>query len=256
MKKIQGIFPVVYNKPISGRYWHMKIDAPDIAKATRPGQFIHIRVTQGLEPFFRRPFSVYRYAKYVEIFYDVVGKGTRVLASRKPGDVVDVMGPLGASFTLPSKKIKNVVMIAGGVGVAPFLAMTDALKNKDQDLVLLYGGRVKEQTFSMKEFRANGCRVCVATDDGSVGQKGRVSLLFDRIKSAQEETFIYTCGPRPMIASVQKWAREKGYQGEASLEEVMACGLGACLGCATKTVNGYKTVCHDGPVFDLKEILL
>ncbi len=233
----------------------MKIDAPSIAKITGPGQFVHIRVAQGLEPFFRRPFSVYRSNEYVEIFYDVVGKGTNILASKKQGDELDVMGPLGTPFTKPPKGMKNIVMIAGGVGAAPFQCLTDKWKDKGYKFILLYGGRTREHTFSMKGFKDNGCSIFIATDDGSVGEKGRVSVLFDRIKTGPADTFIYTCGPRPMIASVQKWASSKGFKGQASLEEVMACGLGACLGCATKTINGYKTVCHDGPVFDLHDVL-
>ena len=107
----------------------------------------------------------------------------------------------------------------------------------------------------MKEFKGNGCKVYVSTDDGSVGTKGRVSKLFSKINKNPKTTFIYTCGPKPMMASVQAFAKKNKLQGQAACEEVMACALGACLGCSIKTTEGYKTVCYDGPVFDLNEVI-
>ena len=120
--------------------------------------------------------------------------------------------------------------------------------------ILLYGGRAKAHTFPMGEFKKNGVKVFTATDDGSVGVKGRVSALFNKI-AISPSTMIYTCGPRPMMAAVQVFVKTHGLQGEASCEEVMACGLGACLGCSIPTTKGYQTVCHDGPVFDIKELV-
>lgn len=146
-------------------------------------------------------------------------------------------------------------MIAGGVGVAPFLALTDVLKKKKYKLILLYGARDQEHVFSLPAFKANGCRVHVATDDGSHGAQGRVSVLFPQI-DLQASTYLYACGPKPMIKCVQDFARTHGLSGQASLEEVMACGVGVCLGCSIKTTKGFRTVCHDGPVFDLQEIIL
>ncbi|MCA9399881.1 MAG: dihydroorotate dehydrogenase electron transfer subunit, partial [Candidatus Omnitrophica bacterium] len=221
----------------------------------KPGQFIHIRVEDGFHPFFRRPFSVYRADKYVEIFYEVVGPGTGILAAKVKGDVLDIVGPVGTPFVLPSEKTKQVVMVAGGIGVAPFLILSDVLKKRKLELILLYGGRTKGHVYPMKEFKANGCKVMVATDDGSVGTKGRVTQLFSKIKMDPETTEIFTCGPNPMMAAVQDFAKKNNIRGQAACEEVMACALGACLGCSIKTTSGYKTVCYDGPVFDLKEIV-
>lgn len=254
MHQIQGTYKIVSNDKMSERFMHMKINAPQLAKAVKPGQFIHLRVTLGLEPFFRRPFSVFRAKRNIEIFYEVIGCGTKKMAEKKKGDDIDVLGPLGTSFSMPPKGIKQVVMIAGGIGVAPFLAFSDILKRRKCELILLYGGRTKGHTFSMKEYKSNGCKVYVSTDDGSVGVKGRVSKFFSKIDLNPETTFLYTCGPAPMMAAVQEFAKKNNLQGEASLEEVMACGLGACLGCSTKTKEGYKTVCYDGPVFDLQTV--
>ena len=263
MKQLQNIYPIVSNGKLCPRFYRLSLDAPELAKEVKPGQFVHIRVgaygnTPLLDPFFRRPFSVYRARKYVEIFYEAVGPGTKILASKKKGDSLDILGPLGKPFTLPSKEIKQVVMIAGGIGVAPFLALSDALvgaycNTPLRELILLYGGRTKGHVYPMKEFKENGVKVYVATDDGSVGAKGRVSELFGKIDIQPKTTMIYTCGPNPMMAAVQKFCDRHDLKGEAACEEIMACALGACLGCSIPTKSGYKTVCYDGPVFDISE---
>src|SRR3989338_7568061 len=133
----------------------MRIDAKSIRRSIKPGQFIHIRTSDGLEPFFRRPFSVSRAQKDVEIFYEAVGPGTKQLAAKKKGDTLDVLGPLGNPFTPPGKNIKQVVMIAGGIGIAPFLILSDELKKRKLALILLYGGRSKGHVYPMKEFKQN-----------------------------------------------------------------------------------------------------
>lgn len=255
MKKIQNIFKVVSNQKLSDKFYCLSIDAQSVLATILPGQFVHLRVADGLEPFFRRPFSVYHNKKYLKVFYEVVGPGTKILSQKVKGDDIDVLGPVGNSFILPAENIKQVVMVAGGIGIAPFLMLSDWLKKKKIELILLYGGRSKGHVYPMKEFKANGCKIYVTTDDGSVGIKGRVSKLFDKINPDPATTFLYTCGPKPMMASVQQFAKHNGIAGQAACEEVMACALGACLGCSIKTTNGYKTVCYDGPVFDLQEVL-
>lgn len=254
MKQIQNVYRVVSNEKLCPAFWRMCLDAPDLAKATKPGQFVHIRVGDTLQPFFRRPFSVYRSKKYVEIFYEVVGPGTQMLADKVKGDELDILGPLGTPFVLPSKKINQVVMIAGGIGIAPMLALSDALAKKKIELILLYGGRTGDHVYAMKEFKANGVKVHVATDDGSRGVKGRVSNLFNKIDPNPETTLLYTCGPNPMMKAVQDFAHQHGLKGQAACEEIMACALGACLGCSIPTTEGYQTVCYDGPCFDLETI--
>lgn len=255
MDRLQNIYPVVSNDKLCPRFYRLCLDAPELAREVKPGQFVHIRVTEALTPFFRRPFSVYRAKDYVEVFYEVVGPGTQILSSKKAGDRLDVLGPLGTPFTLPSSDIKQVVMIGGGIGIAPFLMLSDVLKGKGYDLLVLYGGRTAGHVYPMQEFKDNGCRVFIATDDGSVGVKGRVSQLFQEIKPDPKTTMIYTCGPHAMMGAVQKFAKENNLKGQAACEEVMACALGACLGCSIETTKGFKTVCYDGPVFDLQEVV-
>ena len=255
MNKIQNIYKIVSNASVNGTYHRLVLDAPVLAKAVKPGQFIQIKVSDGFEPLFRRPFSVFRAKNgQVEIFYDVVGKGTKILSEREKGESLDVLGPLGKPFSMPSKSVQQIVFVAGGIGVAPFMIFSDLMKSYKAEKILLYGGRTKVHTFSLAEFKKNGVKTFIATDDGSVGVKGRVSELFFKIKVAPT-TMIYACGPKPMIVAVQKFAQDKDLRGEASMEEIMACGLGACLGCSIPTTKGYRTVCHDGPVFDLEDLV-
>lgn len=253
MEQIQNIYKVISNEKLCQQFWCMSFDAPELAREVLPGQFVHIRTSEGLEPFFRRPFSVYRAQRYVEIFYEAKGPGTKLLAAKKKGDTVDVLGPLGTPFIMPPETTKQVVMIGGGIGVAPMLILSDILKKRKLELVLLYGGRSRAHVYPMKEFKDNGVKVHVATDDGSVGLKGRVSGLFDKIRISPE-TFIYTCGPNPMMKAVQDFAVTNNIRGQAACEEIMACALGACLGCSIETTKGFKTVCYDGPAFNIEEI--
>ncbi|MBI5415865.1 MAG: dihydroorotate dehydrogenase electron transfer subunit [Candidatus Omnitrophica bacterium] len=261
MAKLQNIYKVVSNKKLCPRFYRLCFDAPAIVRKVQPGQFVHIRTDEGLEPFFRRPFSVCRAKKHVEILYEVVGPGTKLLSLKKKGDPLDVLGPVGRPFDMPPAGIKRVVMIAGGIGVAPFLILSDMIKRRERfktvpcEMILLYGGRTKGHVFNMKEFKANGCQVHVATDDGTAGARGRVDKLFSKINPDPRTTFIYTCGPKPMMAAVQRFARRHKIRGQAACEEVMACALGACLGCSIRTTKGFRTVCYDGPVFDLNEII-
>ncbi len=247
---------VVDQERLSPCFYRLSLEPNASLKEAVPGQFVHLRVRKGLQPFFRRPFSIYRNRTTLDIFYEVVGPGTKALAKKTPGDTVEVLGPLGRGFSLPPKETRRVVMIAGGIGVAPFLALSDRLKaSGDYEMILLYGGRDQAHTCAMEDFEANGCRVYQATDDGSVGAKGNVSVLFDRISPDGGDTYVYTCGPWGMMAATQRWARDRGLQGQAACEAMMACGVGVCLGCVIPTRSGYRTVCEDGPVFDLAEVV-
>lgn len=256
MDKIQNIYKVVANEKLCPQFWRLSFEAPQLAAEVKPGQFVHIRTNEGYEPFFRRPFSVYRgYQNKVDIFYEAVGPGTKILSHKVKGDTLDVLGPLGTPFTLPPDDVKQVVMIAGGIGVAPMLILSDVLKKRKVDLVLLYGGRTRAHVYPMTEFKDNAVKIHIATDDGSLGFKGRVSGLFNKININPQTTYIYTCGPHPMMKAVQDFAKQHNLKGQAACEETMACALGACLGCSIETTSGYKTVCYDGPAFNLDEII-
>ncbi|MEW5895625.1 MAG: dihydroorotate dehydrogenase electron transfer subunit [Candidatus Omnitrophota bacterium] len=256
MKKVHNRYKILSIEKVCDRFICVHLDAPLLAKTGKPGQFVNVRIQDTLDPFFRRPFGIYRVVdKTIKMLIEIRGKGTSLLAGKKPGDFIDVLGPLGKTFTPPAQKVKNVVLIAGGIGIAPLIAIAETLRNSGKNIFLLYGAKDKSYMFDFSQIRKDGCSVHIATDDGSAGSKGQVSTLFDLIPLNREETFIYTCGPNAMMKSVQQFAKQHGLSGECSCEEIMACGTGACLGCVVNTVEGYKTACHDGPVFDLEKVI-
>ena len=256
MNKIQNTLKILSNKKVCGTFYRMVLGGGSLAKQVNPGQFVNIRIAKSLKPFLRRPFSIAGAKKNIEILYDVVGEGTALLSKRTSGEMLDVLGPLGNSFSLPPNNTKQIVMIAGGIGIAPFLCLADRLKKHPCEKIVLFGGRTKHHICGINDLKKAGCKVLISTDDGSRGVKGRVSKLFSEIPKNEDTTFIYTCGPEPMMKSVQNFAEKHRIKGEASCEEVMACGVGTCLGCACETKGGYKTACNDGPVFRLDEVIL
>ena len=221
--------------------------------ATFPGQFAELRVDNTPSVVLRRPISVHSFdAEKNEIGFlvQVVGDGTRWLASLKVGDKVNTLMPLGNGFTMPAEAGGRYLLVGGGVGSAPLYYLAEQLKKNGNDFVILIGARSEKDLYRRDAYEALG-RVEYTTEDGSLGEKGYVtnhSILaekFDRI---------YTCGPKPMMLAVAKYARENGMACEVSLENKMACGLGACLCCVEDTKEGHKCVCTDGPVFSIDEL--
>ncbi len=248
---------IIYNKKIRNNYFRCAIIARKIARTAYPGQFLSIKVSDREEPLLRRPFSIHRVnGQAIEIFYQVVGDGSRLLSAKKPGELLDVIGPLGDGFNLPPATDGfEPVLVAGGMGVAPLLFVAEKLKSC-RPLVFI-GAKRKEDLFCLKEFTDLGCQVRVATDDGSRGFKGKVTGLLRQFLSSEEseQAVIYACGPRPMLEAVSSLVREHEVPAEISLEEHMACGIGACLGCVVNTREGYKRVCKEGPVFNADEVV-
>ena len=245
------------NKRLSGNYWHLEFESSLIAKQAIAGQFINIRMTDGAVPLLRRPISIHGVkAAKVKIIYETLGKGTQILSVRKPGELLDIIGPLGNGFNYPRlvkpRETKNI-LVAGGIGVAPLVFLAEKLK-LSKPLVLI-GARTKKHVLCLQEFKALGCTVKLATDDGSVGFKGRVTdllkIILEQVKLAQ----VFSCGPHPMLKAVAEITRDYKINAQLSLEEHMACGIGACLGCVVATKAGYKTVCKDGPVFSSEDLV-
>lgn len=253
---------VISNKEVKPGYFLMYIKCPPVAKTARPGQFLTIRCGNETEPLLRRPFGFHKIKNSsFEILYEVVGKGTGILSSTEPNERVDILGPLGNGFDVPKNK-KDFIIVAGGIGVAPLVALAEKLVRSPQSIVhrkplILIGARTKNDILCEGEFRKLGCEVKVSTDDGSRGFKGPVTDLLRDLPSTMDCRLrtIYACGPEPMLKAVARVARRRGIEAYASLEEHIACGVGACLGCAIKTRSGYKLVCKDGPVFNLKEMI-
>jgi len=247
---------IISNARFSGNCWHLEFESRVIAKNARPGQFVNIKVNDGLEPLLRRPVSIHRVkGAKVKLFYEVLGAGTRTLSQRKPGEFLDLIGPLGNGFQFPSSVLRppsSVVLVAGGMGVAPLVFLAEKIK-LSKPLVLI-GARTKKQILCAPEFKALGCSVRLATEDGSAGFRGKVTDLLKIVLAQTKPSGLFSCGPRPMLKAVSEIARENKINAQLSLEEHMACGIGACLGCVVTTESGYRRVCKDGPVFSSQEL--
>ncbi len=244
---------------IEGIY-KFSVKAPEIAKDARAGQFLEIKVSETGEPFLRRPISIYNIDKengIVEFIFQVKGRGTEILAERKIGDLIDIMGPLGfGGFKV--QEYNNVAIIGGGIGTYPLYELAKELKGK-ANLNVYLGFRDKSLVTCEKEFEELGLnKLVVTTDDGSYKEKG---YAIDFMKKDIEEhnvDMIFACGPLPMLKAVRAYAIENNIPCQISLEERMGCGIGACLGCAVKVISGneprYGHVCKEGPVFNAADV--
>lgn len=251
---------VVGQKPLTAGYWAIELEAGAIADQARPGQFVHLRVP-GLErASLRRPFSIYGADDgLLKILYKTVGRGTEEMTRLKAGDEVQVIGPLGNGFPLEPRGVP--LLVAGGFGVAPLCFLASRLRSKG---VLLVGGRTAEDVLAVDAFERMGWAVRVATQDGSRGEKGLVTAPLDtelaRLKAEGQAAELYACGPDGMLRAVGERAIANGCRGWLSLDKRMVCGVGACLACVQnlRREDGSTwigRVCHDGPIFEAREII-
>lgn len=226
---------------------HCPIDGEILA-----GQFVEVRIDNQKDVFLRRPISVHYYSEESHelwLLVQLVGKGTRAISMLEKGTKINLVLPLGNGFSLPEKPQKTL-LVGGGVGVAPLLYLGKKLKEKGNEVTFLLGARTSSDLMQIACFEEFG-KVYITTEDGSVGEQGFVTQ-----HSVWQNSFdkIFSCGPTPMMKAVAKLAQEKEIDCEVSLENTMACGLGACLCCVTDTKEGHKCVCTDGPVFNIKEL--
>jgi len=232
----------------------LKAFAPQIASKVKPSQFCNIKVSETDFPLLRRPFSVCDVnGDYIYFMFDVHGEGTRILSEQVKGDELEVLGPLGNGFNY-SKDFGKAVIVAGGIGVAPFPYLTRQLKGK-VEITTFLGGRNKDSIVKYGLENVN-----IATDDGSEGYHGTIIDLLENKKEKllDEKNVIFGCGPTPMLKALQKFAIENKIECQLSTESAMACGFGICQGCPvhSKEEDKYLLVCKDGPVFEAKEIEL
>lgn len=220
-----------------------------------PGQFVEVQVKGSETTFLRRPISINNVdydANELHLLVHVVGEGTAQMAKLQAGDTLNCVLPLGNGFTLPQSKDDRVLLVGGGVGVAPLLYMGRKVREMGATPVFLLGAKTEKDLLMLDEFRQIG-DVHVTTEDASLGEKGFVT----NHSVLENETFtrIQVCGPKPMMVAVARYAKAKSVECEVSLENMMACGLGACLCCVEKTVRGNLCVCKDGPVFNIQKLL-
>lgn len=222
---------------------------PDIA----PGQFVQVRIDGSPSTYLRRPISIHDVdfqQNEITLLVQQVGEGTRHLAAVNVGDLINIVFPLGNGFTLPEKG-ENVLLVGGGIGIAPLYYFAKVLNEKGIRLALLLGGKSKSDLIRLTDYQQLG-EAFVTTEDGSLGEKGFVTM--HSVWQKQSFDKIYVCGPKPMMKAVAKMAVEKDVWCEVSLENLMACGLGACLCCVEDTVDGHVCVCKEGPVFNTRRL--
>ena len=222
---------------------------PDIA----PGQFVQVRIDGSPSTYLRRPISIHDVdfqQNEITLMVQQVGEGTRHLATATSGDIVNMVFPLGNGFTLPEKG-ENVLLVGGGIGIAPLFYFAKVLNNNGIRPILLLGGKSQSDLIRLADYQQLG-ETFVTTEDGSLGEKGFVTQ--HSVWQKQSFDKIYVCGPKPMMKAVAKMAAEKSVWCEVSLENLMACGLGACLCCVEDTVDGHVCVCKEGPVFNTRRL--
>ena len=259
-------------------YYQLSLKTGEISRLAKAGQFVHLRVNQKTVPLLRRPFSIHSVGEEnLQILYKVIGKGTEILAQRKKGELLDIIGPSGNGYKLPEGKIK-VVLVAGGIGVASLYFLAEELTSPpissfpstgwepfhagedrgEGGVVVLIGGKSREDILCQDKFKKLNVDVVVSTEDGTSGRKGLVTDLLQELLPTPRSPLpivVYACGPMEMLKETAKIAGKYAVPCYLSLEKIIACGVGACQGCVINTKDGYQKVCKDGPVFDSERII-
>ncbi len=228
--------------------------APELARTAGPGQYVMVRCGEGHDMPLRRPLSVHRVSPddHVALLFKVVGRGTEWLAQRQKGDPLDLLGPLGNGFEIRPES-GNLLLVAGGIGVAPLVALAEYAVARERSVVLVIGDRTSACVYPDRLLPL-GVRTVVATEDGSAGVRGMATDLLPQL--AREADQVFACGPLAMYRAMAAMSGELGGRPmQVLLEVVLGCGVGACLGCTVDTRHGQRLVCRDGPVFDLGDIL-
>lgn len=261
-QKLRESGPVLFNRQIAEGIYHLSVQAPRIAATSRPGQFVQAKVAS--EPpiqFLRMPFAVFdvdESAGSVDVCYQVVGEGTEQLSHVVIGDEVDFVGPIGNGWHIPDGT-RRALLACGGVGAPALKLLADELAAKGAQVDVVIGAQTLKRLACTEQFedsiRASDGALHVATDDGSAGVKGFVNAITDELLATRAYDYVAVCGPPLMERSVALPAIEHGVTCEVSMERLMACGVGACLGCVVETRDGLKRCCVDGPVFDASEVI-
>jgi dihydroorotate dehydrogenase electron transfer subunit len=268
---------VIANKPLGpgkSKYFRMSLLLETPIKQIVPGQFVNLKLTNTYQPLLRRPFTIFDAVKKngsyrtIDVVYQVVGKGTRLMSSMKPGYKMNIMGPLGNGFRI-NKKADISILVAGGIGMAClYLLLKELGSLKRTQVYLFIGTRTKDDLCLLSGLRTMAKHITITTEDGSSGIKGLVTTSLEKfldnytIRNPQSAIAIYTCGPAGMSRAIRNLAVTNGIPAQISLEEKMACGVGLCRVCVCKTIREntnakewkYSTVCEDGPVFEANQL--
>ena len=255
--------PLVAREGLRGPYWLLTFRHPEIAREARAGQFVMIKAGTSPEPPLRRPFSIMTVDPGNEtftLFIKEVGPGSAALSALEPGETAQCLGPLGRPFAAPPSDTE-ALLVAGGYGVAPFRLFAHELAEGGGRARLFYGGRTSDDLPLLETLRATGVPLEPATEDGSVGHRGRVTApVVDWLEANPGPVRLYACGPEPMLRAVARLAEERALEAEVSLDPWMGCGLGTCLGCVVEVQDEadararYSCACTEGPVFDAARV--
>jgi dihydroorotate dehydrogenase electron transfer subunit len=260
---------VIENRPLSTDYNVLALNAPAIAAEAAPGQFVMIKAGRGRDPLLRRPFSVFEVLRDhagaptgLSILNKRIGPSTTLVYAAQRGQRIDCLGPLGRPFTIVERPA-DAWIVAGGVGLAPFAALAEALRGRDVSVTLFYGARSGAELFYLDFFRNLGVELVLTTEDGSLGERGRIVAPLDRRLGAHppsSKLMVYACGPEGMLAATAKTAARHARPCQVSVERIMGCGLGGCYSCVVpmRTDHGgfhHVRSCLAGPVLPGDEIL-
>jgi dihydroorotate dehydrogenase electron transfer subunit len=253
MTKFVGDVLIVENKLLGADFCVIEVESSVKLPEFKPGQFVQLKVDNSPETFLRRPISIHDVnmaENRFKMLIQAVGKGTETLYDLKAGSRLNVIAPLGNGFSLPSKN-ERIILVGGGTGIAPLLFLGKQLKNSGYKPEFLLGFRNKERVILTEEYNSVGA-VHIITEDGSAGQKGFVTAHL----VLQDNSFskVYCCGPDAMMKAVARHCIDNNINCEVSLENLMACGFGACLCCVVDSVRGNTCVCTEGPVFNIREL--
>lgn len=255
MKYTQGQYTVSAKTKLADGIYSLGIACPDVCEAAVPGQFVHIKVDGSV---LRRPISICGIDNengILRLIIEIRGKGTAKIVDVEPGEKIDMLAPLGHGFTIDTN-FRKVAVVGGGIGTPPMLPLAQAYGGKT---VAITGFRTEKAAILQEDLASTGAEIILCTDDGSAGIHGFVTQPLKELAEAGGIDAVYACGPMPMLKGVAGICKENGIFCQVSLEERMACGIGACLGCACRTMRNdeeyYAHVCKDGPVFNAEEVL-
>jgi dihydroorotate dehydrogenase electron transfer subunit len=246
---------VLENERLAPGIGRLVLHAPHTARVVSAGQFVHLRIARETDFILRRPFSVHRaVGERLELIYQVLGRGTRLLASTERGVEMDLIGPLGTGWSVPAG-CDHALLVGGGLGAAPLGMLAEGLASSGVAVTVALGAPTRERLVAHELFERVARRVEVSTDDGSAGERGFVTLLTERLLASGDFDAAFVCGPEIMSRTVTSQALAHGVACQVSLERYMACGIGACLSCVCSTTRGRLRACLEGPVFDAEEVL-